>query len=325
MANYGIDAKNIKESIYEIKAAFLYSSKETLKYLLDRKVNLEEVFDIFDRRNIYVNFNIVAQSLIELNQEKIIEKYLNYFLRENTKILEFKNIIKDTKIDINMVNKFINNNKDSIIIEIAGEDIDYLKEEKLYNFFKILIEELLENEDKKYSDIELIGEGAFSKVFGIGSKVLKVGDERQTYNIKNNKLFLKPLYRTKIETSCRNFCVEITEKVDTESINDEDVYQVYKQLREDGILWDDAGKTNIGRLLKDNKIYFNGVDFVDKKSTGYTTDNFEVLKKGSLVLIDADYLYDADEFFETLDYEFYCKSNPYEARYRKEKNNKLNR
>ena len=325
MANYGIDAKNIKGSIYEIKAAFLYSSKETLKYLLDRKVNLEEVFDIFDRRNIYVNFNIVAESLIELNQEKIIEKYLNYFLRENTKILEFKNIIKDTKIDINMINKFINNNKDSIIIEIAGEDIDYLKEEKLYNFFKILIEELLENENKKYSDIELIGEGGFSKVFGIGGKVLKVGDKRQTYKIKNNKLFLKPLYRTSIETNYRYFCIEITEKVDTENITDEDVYQVYKQLRDDGILWDDAKKTNIGRLLKDNKIYFDGVDFVDKESTGYTTDNFEILKKGSLVLLDADHLYDVDEFFENWDYDFYCKNNSYEKRYRKEKNSKLNR
>lgn len=326
MANYVIDVKNIKDSIYEIKAAFLYSPKGVLNYLLDKKVNLEDVFTIFDRRNIYIDFNIVAQSLIDLNQEEIIEKHLNYFFRENTRILDFKNIIKNTKININKVNNFINNNKDSVIKEITEETIDYLKDEKLYNFFKILIEELLENENKKYSDIELIGEGGFSKVFGIGSKVLKVGDERRTYKIKNNKLFLKPLYRTKIETDYRNFCIEITEKVDTENITENDVYQVYKQLRDDGIYWDDAKITNVGRLLKDNKIYFDGVDFVDKESTGYTTDNFEILPKGSLVLLDVDHLYDADDFFKNRDYDFYLKNNPYELRYVKEKEeNKLNR
>ena len=319
-----INLNNIEESIQEIEVALILIPKKILSFLLDKNINLDEVFEIFDKKNINIDFNNIAECLIELKQEKIIIKHINYFLRENSRILEFKKIIRGTKININLVNDFINDNEDSVIIDITQKSIDYLKKEKVYYFFKLIIEELLKNENKKYSDIEFIAEGDFSKVYGIGSKVIKVGDERRTYNIKNNKLFLKPLYRNIIKTSNRDFYVEITERVDTKGITEEDVYQVYKQLRDDGIYWDDAKKANVGRLLKDNKIYFDGVDSVDKESTGYTNDNFEILPKGSLVLLDVDHLYEADKYFEEWDYDTYFKKDIYESRYRKEKNDESN-
>ena len=34
------------------------------------------------------------------------------------------------------------------------------------------------------------------------------------------------------------------------------VYQVYKALRDDGLLWTDARFSNIGRLKKDNRINY---------------------------------------------------------------------
>ena len=246
-------------------------------------------------------------------------KNINYFMRNNPSILSFKKIIKDSKIDTKLVDDFINGNPYIIITEITDNNVDYLKEEKIYDFFKILIDELLKNENKKYSDIEYINEGAYSKVYGIGSKVFKIGEGRDTFNIKNNKRYLKPLYKTIIKSSYKDFCIEITEKVDTSNITDEDVYFMYKELRDEGILWFDATRSNLGRLLRDNKIYFNGIDFVDKESTGYTTDSFEILPKGSLVLLDSDRLYEADKYFETRDYNLFLATTPYERRYKKEK------
>ena len=315
-----IDIENIKDSIYDIKSYLdLGFSKETLKYLLDKEVDLNEVFSLFDKRNIWIDFNYITEDLIALNQEDVIIKNINYFMRNNPSILSFKKIIKDSKIDTKLVDDFINGNPYIIITEITDNNVDYLKEEKIYDFFKILIDELLKNENKKYSDIEYINEGGYSKVYGIGSKVFKIGEGRATFNIKNNKRYLKPLYRTIIKSSYKDFCIEITEKVDTSNITDEDVYFMYKELRDEGILWLDATRSNLGRLLRDNKIYFNGIDFVDKESTGYTTDSFEILPKGSLVLLDSDRLYEADKYFETRDYNLFLATTPYERRYKKEK------
>ena len=49
---------------------------------------------------------------------------------------------------------------------------------------------------------------------------------------------------------------EVIEKVDT-NINDitkEEIYKLYKNIREIGLIWTDVKIDNVGRLIKDNKI-----------------------------------------------------------------------
>ena len=89
--------------------------------------------------------------------------------------------------------------------------------------------------------------------------------------------------------------MEINEEVDTKNITDADVYYVYKELRKQRLVWTDPKKENLGRLIKDNKIYFDGVDKVDKNSTGFLTDSDYSLKAGDLVIIDTDFIYDEDD------------------------------
>ena len=116
----------------------------------------------------------------------------------------------------------------------------------------------------------------------------------------NNKRFLKPLYRSEILDNDKKsflFCIEITEYVDTSNITKDDVYMIYKELREKGLVWSDCKESNLGRLIKDNRVYFNDIDYVSKKATGYDCDNSEVLKKGDLVIVDTDFIYDEEEFF----------------------------
>ena len=89
--------------------------------------------------------------------------------------------------------------------------------------------------------------------------------------------------------------MEINEEVDTKNITDADVYYVYKELRKQRLVWTDPKKENLGRLIKDNKIYFDGIDKVDKNSTGFLTDSDYSLKAGDLVIIDTDFIYDEDD------------------------------
>ena len=208
--------------------------------------------------------------------------------------------------------------------EVSNLSIKELNEEKLYHFFDELIKELLEKENCTYDKIEFIGQGSSNKVFGIGNKVIKVGMPKEQLKMKNNKLFLQPLYRKEIYSKFNNeilFCIEITERVDTKNINEDDVYYIYKTLRDEGLIWMDHLEDNVGRLLKDNKIYFEGIDYVDSESTNYIGDNVSILPKGSLVLIDNDCIYDEKEFFKNCDYRLYEHCNKYEARYREEKRN----
>ena len=321
-----IDFNNIEKSYKYISKCLRESYiDKILKYLVLNNVDLDKLFYYLDKNNIFINYNDVVSELIKLKKIEIIEKYLNYFYRNNNQLISLKKELKNTNIDLKKIDMLINSNPALVIEEITHYPEYYLKEEKIYDFFNIVIKELLENEGKKYSDIEYLGSGAYSRVFAIGSKVLKIGNENKaTFKIKNNKRFLKPLYRkniTYLNSNTTMFCLEITERLDMTNITYDDVYEIYKELREQGLVWLDTKIENVGRLIRDNKIYFDGIDYVDKESTSYTTDNYEVLPKGTVMLVDNDLIYDEKEFFKKNDYSLFEHCNVYEARYREEKRN----
>lgn len=147
--------------------------------------------------------------------------------------------------------------------------------------------------------------GSYSAVYEIGSKILKIGKAACTYKVpKNNKRFLQSLFRFQFPFTNQqdyedDFRIEIMEKCDTKSnITDDELYELWEDIRRDGMIWTDISKSNVGRLLRDNKIYFNGIENVYKPNLGFEENNdVEVLKKGELVLIDLDYVYSIDSDF----------------------------
>lgn len=138
-----------------------------------------------------------------------------------------------------------------------------------------------------------------------------------TFVLRNHRRFLQPLRREEVKSLDGEFmfCLEISQAVDMSNITNKDVYEVYKDLRDDGIIWADAKTSNVGRLIYDNKIYFDGIDYVDKVGTGFLTDADYSLKAGSLVVVDNDQMYDVDE----IDYITNTNYLPFEQRYQKEK------
>ena len=59
-----------------------------------------------------------------------------------------------------------------------------------------------------------------------------------------------------------------------------------------GLIWTDIKSANIGRLLKDNKYYWNSELSDSSKARGLNEKVGEVeLKKGDLVLLDADWIF----------------------------------
>ena len=214
----------------------------------------------------------------------------------------------------------------NIVRKLTGKKGNNL-DNNLVQALTMIFEEIAQNEMADVSDVEYIGKGDHSNVYKLGNKVIKLGERRLTNKIPYHRRILQPLLRRKIKN--KDLYIEISEYVESDiSITDEDAYLIYKELRNDGIIWLDAKMENLGRLKKDNVIHLKEPLYVKKESVGYIEETIkeeEPLHKGDLVIIDTDYLYKENDFDEkkidkNINMYFY-KIN--EQRYQKERTEEI--
>ena len=236
-------------------------------------------------------------------------------------LMKYKNFNSDF---YKKLNNRINDNKKlfvkGMIYDKLHESVRYERTiDTLSEIVVLVIDDIIKDEKRNnnylnYVDIENRGEGAFGICFSIGSKVIKTIH----YNVPNHRRILQPLIRVDVYEFIYPVIIEVKELVDTESfISEEELYNVYKELRDDGIVWGDAKLDNVGRLLKPNKRYFNGTLAYDSKALGFTNDKIgSDLEAGDIVIIDLDFIFkEGDErirFFSDL-------SSKFEERYLMEK------
>lgn len=240
-----------------------------------------------------ISKNICVNKLEEHMDDIINNSKQDLFLLLKTNRLSQEAVDK-IKTSIGNNEDYLDNTVDIILKDIYGDyNSDSFKVGK--DTIKILIKEICGNEKKNYGDIEYIGRGTFSYVIGIGDKVLKIGKKRNAPSFPNNPYIIAPLLRENITIDKNNnLFLEVTEKVDTKcEISDEELYTLYKNLRQLGLVWTDMAKRNIGRLIKDNYIHWDTTIEPNDSSLelGERRGN-TVLKKGQLVILDADHLYD---------------------------------
>ena len=283
-----------------------YFYREYIDYCINNlNTNITDIINYISINHIKLKSNDLISYLLSYGYEDIVSNNINIFIDNSLSLMDLKKDIDKLKINVDKnilvdrINNRMDNDLDTLLEEIISTKFDYDKfnKEKILPYLKRIIYELCIQEKVRYHDIKYVGGGTFSSCFKIGHKYFKIGSKHLTFHIKNNKRFLQPLIREEIKTLDDNFlcCLEINEEVDTKNITDADVYYVYKELRKQRLIWTDPKKENLGRLIKDNKIYFDGVDKVDKNSTGFLTDSDYSLKAGDLVIIDTDFIYDEDD------------------------------
>ena len=282
-----------------------YFYREYIDYCIDNfNIDIKDIINYIKDNSVKLKSNDLMSYLLSYGYEDIVNDNIDMFINNSVCLMELKKDIMNLRMNvdnilINRVNSRMDNNIDIVLEEIISTRFDYDKfgKERILPYLKRIIYELCEQEKVNYHDIKYVGGGDFSSCFKIGHKYFKIGDKRRTFYIKNNKRLLQPLRREEIKTLNDEFMftLEINEEVDTNNITDNDVYLVYKELRKQGIIWTDPKKANLGRLTKDNKIYFDGIDMVDKVGTGFLTDSSCTLKAGELVIIDTDFIYDEDD------------------------------
>ena len=190
---------------------------------------------------------------------------------------------------------------------------------------QLLIKDLLNSEHKKFSDMRKVGEGVYSNVYQIGTKIIKIGAPRQTHKIPNHRRILQPIARKELTNEMGRpiGSIEVTDEVDTSKetlskITEEDLYKIYKELRADGIVWGDPKIDNLGVLKRANKPTLNGKDFyVAQNSVGFRSEIFpKPLQRGDFVITDLDYLYYENDKDKKVNKNSYVLK--FERRYRSE-------
>lgn len=257
---------------------------------------------------------------------------LDYMIDNMEEIISICDINRNTGIEVlkklrEMDEERFKENYPVIIGKMASAN-EKKWDKKFLDSLTMIINEIAQNEKTDLSNLKYVTSGSFSDVYRIGNKVIKFGKKRVTDKIPYHRRVLQPLLRRKLDTGNGNLYIEISEYIKRDNIDleEDEIYQVYKELRNDRIIWVDAREANLGRLEKDNIAYFNTELNVKNESVGYIPETIEKdkpLQEGDLVIIDTDLLFREEEFNEEILEKMSINSYYYEKfeeRYQNEKN-----
>lgn len=328
----------VKEAVFD--SEFDELIKENFKELL----SIIPAFSInsFLGRVTKYNPSVIIDNIDYIISENNIENFWTYFVSIKGKNAIIDSLINDRlNSNDNILEKALIHNfllkkeKENLKWSLDKNSGNQLPEQIKNNLAKTLgyfVKELLDETNSNYTDINFLDAGTFSEVYQIGNKVLKIGDRLNQYIIPNHRRLLQPIARANytLEDGSIISCIQITALVDIdfskEEKTDEKLYEIYKELRNDGILWLDAKWENLGKLLEDNLTIWRGkiVD-VDPKSVGFDKKyDGEALKKGEIVITDLDMVYREENpnipWIKMSD-----KSKEFEERYTKEKIREVSR
>ena len=207
------------------------------------------------------------------------------------------NFVKDDPSAFSQVKDYIDNNEEKAINSIFCETDHLLKmtNPALKEIVKLMVLDVMKNEKVKFSDITY-NDGGFSRVILIGNKVIKIGN-RITKKFPNNPYIIAPLLRKELKVNGESCFAEVTERVDTsKKASEEELYQLFKNLRDLKLVWTDIKSANVGRLTRENIIHWRDSLNPTEKVLGLDTKRGDtILKEGDLVILDADFIYDEND------------------------------
>lgn len=254
----------------------------------------------------------VIRYIKELSKEAhgmaFIDEYASFFISRTDSPMKTLEELRKIGIERKELKDIVNSRVEDVAKEMLGQvtPVKYSaetdkKQANVRELLSLMLQDLVKNENCDIAEIKKLSNGGYATVYEVGSKVIKIGRPPETYRIpRNSKRFLQPLVRTMQKSA--NFLgikqdvdIEIFEKCDMSiPATDEEIYMIYKELREEGLIWTDAKKSNLGRLTKENTVHFKGVKEVHHGNVGFEEEKaVERLNAGELVILDLDYVYDA--------------------------------
>ena len=214
-----------------------------------------------------------------------------YILEEERNKEKFKEL-KNYENEVEFLDKLI-----FLIAETLYERTRYVKnsdnDTKRSEFFPKLKEKIQEvycqykkNNSEQLSitkTIEYLGCGRTSLAFKIGDNVLKVGKENRNGIARHKKEYnfncvIPIFYKENYQISDNEYyTIEITPLVYTDYFEEEEVYGVYKKLRDEGYIWNDPAPKNIGKIIND--FNYNGIEYKTGDTVIIDVEDFAYMGK----------------------------------------------
>lgn len=284
--------KSCDDSTIDILINTLYSH-ESMRPYLEKEDTIKLILDNAQK---YDFDSIITESDLKQQAQKFIYNNFDYVLKNYpTKkiipIYRYMKLNEEMKIKIN---KFLDNKKEEFLSEILYKVLSDESQEKvgkdkfnaLLKYVTDIVDKTLEKEKLQIVDTKILMAGTFSNVIAIGDTIIKLGKERKTFNIPNDERILQPYLRKDLSEELGvNATIEVCDRVETDiKLSDEELYNLYKEMRDRGIVCADIKYGNVGRLLKDNLPRNN-------EKNGMIGNVTNTLKKGDLVILDTDFIY----------------------------------
>ena len=282
-------AMNLSEKSYESIMNKLSNDSQKQKDFINAILNSDRKIDF-------------SRYTINKDNSYLITNNIDYLADVCTNLFGLKRRLSEKNYDVENLNVYMDLHFDKAIDSI----IDYSNIIKTNNcnirdIIKLVFKDIMENEEATFKDVNIVANGAFSLVVIVKDKVIKLSNIRANKDFPDNPYIVKPLLRKTLNDGDDSLFIEVTERVEPITHEDvknnpdiiEEIYELYKNIRNLGLVWTDINYRNIGRLNKDNEIHWR--DTIEPSSdvlefTGKKGDT--ILKKGELVILDADHIYD---------------------------------
>ncbi len=277
------------DEMYELgkKLNYMDRIRYDLKVICTKKKEtFQEIFSTYIHEKDFLN------TLIERDELDYILEHIGEIIRSKDSLseplLEYlnNNIDRISKKDFERINLEITRSVSEFYPNAKEEDINRLKE---------LLENTAKEEGTTLLSLRYLTYGGYSKIYKLKNKIIKVGCARECEEVVDNSRILIPLFKGKVG---HDF-VEIADYIENDDkISYEDIYGIYKELRDQGVIWLDSSEENLRRLSKKNAIdnnnrrkNINGLGIIPNPNS-----NIRELYEGDLIIIDLDHmLFDYEE------------------------------
>ena len=230
--------------------------------------------------------------LLKQNLERLLPYCNDYF--------QLRYIFYRDEEATRIINKYMNEHFDGVVDSIMINLDEAISDNKyLRDFVYFLVKDVVDNEQVRLSDISVNPGGRHSRIIFIGDKVIKIGLTRDTKHFPNIPYIIKPLLREEMRFGNNDVFMEVMEQAEVNfMVNDEEkiIYELYKKVRDLGLIWTDGTIDNVGMLKRDNEIYWReDIDPSDETLSFTGRRGTAKLKAGDYVILDADDIYDEND------------------------------
>lgn len=328
-----VDYKVLKEMIFDIVKSpqIVKSINRNIFYQMGTLLNPDDFFEVFymnselkpflkpyviemlENKQFYLTADQILSLLFSYSDtEKEIEMYFPLFLENTNNLIDLKDQIEIYDSLLELTNDYMNQHVEKTIQDLIKKNLQHFKITDITDTLAIkklelIFTKIFIQENVNVSDVVHVENGTTTRVYQIGTKVVKFGVNKRVFPSIDHPRILKPLSKEDIPMKAENqtniVTTEITHFVDTNNITDEDAYMVFKELREQGIIWTDPRPDNIGRL------YF-------KKDNNQLNEEY-------LVIIDSEFIYLENEPDIKCGNHYYFTK--FENRYQQELQNKYHK